>query len=87
VQIVPGLRTITGSLSFYNIPEYDGAISWDDTGVSAGSLPYDLQFNIGDGVTITVSVRFHRIEPSSTVGPVISTLAFSVLVIKPSSSN
>jgi len=77
IQIVPGLRTITGSLSFYNIPEYDGADTWGDTGTSDGSQPYDIQFNIGAGVTITASVRFHRVEATSATGPIVSTVAFS----------
>jgi hypothetical protein len=70
--IVPGIRTITGSLSVYNTPDALGFDTWDEyiaTGVST------INFNIGS-IPISMKVRFFRIEPTSSVGPVISTLGY-----------
>ena len=72
-EIVPGLRGITGSISVYNTPQSDGADTWDDyVAASVGTI----QFDIG-GLTLDMKVRFHRVEPSSATGPIISTIGFT----------
>ena len=72
-EIVPGLRTITGTLSVYNTPQADGVDTWDS--YTAGNVS-TLTFNIGT-LSIDMKVQFHRIEPTSSVGPIISTLGFT----------
>jgi hypothetical protein len=72
-EIVPGLRTITGSLSVYNTPEVDGVDRWDDYLASNFS---SIVFDVG-GLTITMQVQFHRVEPASATGPIISTVGFT----------
>ena len=72
-EIVPGLRTITGSLSVYNVPTADGADTWDD--YQASEID-QLTFNLGSG-NLTFNVRCHRVEPASATGPMISTVAFT----------
>jgi len=72
-ELVPGLRTITGSISVYNTPRFDGADAWDDY-VASGQG--SITFNIGV-TSISMQVRFHRVEPASSVGPVISTVGFT----------
>ncbi|MFA5312401.1 MAG: phage tail tube protein [Methanomassiliicoccales archaeon] len=72
-EIVPGLRTITGTLSVYNIPQADGVTNWSN--YAAGTTS-QIEFSIG-GLSITMKVQFHRIEPASSVGPIISTLGFT----------
>jgi hypothetical protein len=72
-DIVPGLRTLTGSLSVYNIPNVVGSAGYDDW---AADDQGTIEFNIA-GESFEFKVRFHRVEPSSTVGPVISTVAFT----------
>jgi len=80
-DIVPGLRTITGSLSVYNTPDFNGQDTWDDY---CAEDTCDLTFTLGEAscafteaLTITMKVRFHRIEPTSSVGPIISTVGFT----------
>lgn len=72
-DIVPGLRTITGSISVYNTPEANGKDAWDDYLAADVST---ISFNIG-GLALDMKVRFHRVEPASSVGPVISSIQFS----------
>lgn len=71
--IVPGLRTITGSISVYNTPQADGKDAWIDYLASEVST---IGFNIG-GLTLDMKVRFHRVEPASSTGPIVSTVAFT----------
>jgi len=72
-EIVPGLRTITGTISVYNVPEANGFISWDDyTAANTGTI----QFTIGT-IVLDMKVRFHRVEPASSVTPIISTIGFT----------
>jgi hypothetical protein len=74
VAIVPGLRHISGSLTTYNAPDgFDGALSWDDY-LATDVVP--VTFNIG-GLAIVMNVVFHRIVPSSQVGLITSTVAFT----------
>jgi hypothetical protein len=72
-EIVPGLRTITGSISVYNTPRADGKDAWDDYEASEVST---IAFNIG-GLAIDMKVRFHRVEPASSATPIISTIGFT----------
>ena len=72
-EIVPGLRGLTGSLSAYNVPETLGADTWDD--YAAGDYG-TITFAIGTA-TFTFNVQFHRMEPASSVGPIISTIGFT----------
>ena len=72
-EIVPGLRTITGSLSIYNTPQANGKDTWDDYLAADVST---ISFSIGS-LSLDMKVRFHRVEPASSTGPIISTVAFS----------
>lgn len=81
-DIVPGLRSVTGSVSVYNVPGYNGADRFDDY---CAADTCTLTFSLGDtddgcgfeGTSITMKVRFHRIEPTLGVGPITSTVAFT----------
>jgi hypothetical protein len=71
-EVVPGLRTISGSLSVYNIPQSDGALTWDSyNGGGEGQIQFDIA-----GLEITMRVRFFRVEAASSATPIISTLGF-----------
>ena len=72
-EMVPGLRTITGTLSAYNVPTSDGADTWDSYLAADVAT---ITFSIG-GAPQSFKVRFHRVEPASATGPIISTLAFT----------
>ena len=72
-DLVPGMRGITGSLSVYNVPQVDGAEKWTDY---AANQMGSVTFSIG-ATTFTMKVRFHRVEAASSVGPIISTVAFT----------
>ncbi len=73
VDIVTGIRHISGSLTAYNAPNFNGFDQWDDYWAD-GVIP--LTFNIGN-LSLTMSVRFHRVEPSSSTGLITSTVAFT----------
>ena len=72
-EIVPGLRSLSGTLSVYNTPESNGVDKWDD--YLAGNIG-TITFDIG-GLAVTAKVRFHRVEPASSVGPIISTIGYT----------
>jgi len=72
-DIVPGLVTITGTISAYDVPHADGVESWDDYAADGVGT---CIFNIG-ATTITMRVRFHRVEPSAAPGPIVSTIGFT----------
>lgn len=72
-DIVPGLRTITGSLSAYNIPEVEGAVNYSDFTANQQAT---ITFTIA-GLDFAFKCRFHRVEATSSVGPIISTIAFT----------
>jgi hypothetical protein len=72
-EIVPGMRTITGSISVYNTPQANGYDTWDDY-IAAGVST--ISFNIG-GIVISILCRFHRVEPASSVTPIISTIGWT----------
>lgn len=73
-QLITGIRTITGSLTVYNIPFTNfGAL---DTFGGYNTTPAVLSFAIG-ATTYNVNVKWARIAPTSSAGPVTSTIAFS----------
>jgi len=72
-EIVTGLRSITGSISVYNLPAVEGVLHYADYTAPARST---ISFSIGS-ITVLCNVQFHRIEPSSSTGPIISTVAFT----------
>lgn len=71
--LVDGLTTITGSVTAYNIPEMFGVKFWSDyTATALGTIVFD----VGSGPQ-TLNVRWHRVEPTASVGPIMSTIAFT----------
>lgn len=75
VDVVPGLRKATGTLTAYNIPEFVGFDSWDDyDAATTGTLTVTIAT-----LTISMKVQFHRIEPASKVGPITSTVGFTTV--------
>ena len=79
-DIVPGMRTLTGSLSVYNIPEVDGKNGYGGWDASARG---SITFTLGEDNEYTFRVRFHRVEATSSVGPIISTVAFTGVGVQP----
>lgn len=80
-QIIPGLRTISGTISFYNIQEAQGRDTYDS--YNAGPIPGLVSFSIGDIDITDLKVVWHRIEVASTVGPIVSTLGFTGVGTQP----
>jgi len=74
-EIVPGMRTITGTLSIYNTPQADGFNTYD---LYDAKNPCTISFTIGS-IVLDMKVRFHRIEPSLNPNVVVSSLGFSGL--------
>lgn len=77
VEVVPGIRTITGSLTGYDIDATLGAGKNNYSAWTAGS---DCTLTVGGiwGVTAKAfKVRFHRIEPSATSGVITSSIGFT----------
>ncbi len=71
--LIPGLRHISGTLTYYNIPhDVADAINYDTAHANVGDLAFDL-----DGTAFTFHVAFHRVVPNSSVGPIMSTVAFT----------
>ena len=77
--LIPGMRTITGTLTGYNIPAAFGRDNWLDYQATDVS---NIIFNIG-GTTVSANVAFHRVEPSLEVGPITSTIAFTGVTTQP----
>jgi hypothetical protein len=78
-DIVPGIRTISGSLSVYNIPDFNGAREFEDYCAGNESiLNFGLSSNCTGGSSdVSMRVRFHRIEPTLSSGVIISTVGFT----------
>jgi len=74
-ELVPGLRTITGTLTLYDIREVDGVTGWNTPVWSANTVT-TLTFNIG-ALSISMKVQLHRLEAASSVGPINSTVGFT----------
>jgi len=71
--IIPGLRTVTGSLTAYDPEAFDGVDNYGD--FTSSQIP-SITFTIA-GRPFTVNCQFHRVEPTLTVGPIMSTIAFT----------
>ncbi len=75
-EVVPGIRTITGSLTGFDIDDtFSGFGNWDAYDTGYGGL-CTMAFAIG-ALNVSFRVRFHRIDPKMGVGPITSTIAFS----------
>jgi len=72
--LVDGITTITGSVSAYNIPQMFGVNTWDNYEADETGT---VQFNVGPDITVNLNVQWHRVEPTASVGPIISTVAFT----------
>ena len=73
-EVIPGIRTITGSITGFDIDAaFSGFNKWDDYATTgAGTLTFTL-----GSLSVPIKARFHRINPTLGVGPVTSTIAFS----------
>jgi hypothetical protein len=71
IQIVPGLRLISGTITSYNAPTFEGADFWDNT-----TNTDTLTFNIGS-LAVSFQVKFHRLETASSTGLITSTVGFT----------
>lgn len=79
-DVVPGLRTVSGTISTYNVPAgTDGADGYGDGHGGGAQL---IGFNLG-GLAVQARVAYHRVEPSSSVGPIVSTIGFTGVGIQP----
>jgi hypothetical protein len=82
-QLVEGIRQISGSLTAFNLPEFDGFQKFED--YCAGN-EHQITFSLSTccepyrpaaPFSVTMKVRFHRIEPSLSTGVITSNLAFT----------
>lgn len=76
-EIVPGLRTISGSLTAYNVPETNGVNAYNDPAWAAEDWGI-LEFTIA-GETYSFQAQFHRMAPSSSTGPIMTTVGFTAV--------
>jgi len=74
--IVPGLRTITGSITAYDPQEFNGALGFNNPTWDADTARATISFNIA-GTTFDMKVQFHRNETTLSTGPIMSTIAFT----------
>jgi hypothetical protein len=78
-DIVPGIRQISGTLSVYNAPDFNGAFTFEDY---CADGVHELQFGLnslctGGSSLTTLKVRFHRVEPTLNTGVIVSTVGFT----------
>jgi hypothetical protein len=73
-EVVPGPRTITGSISAYDPQAFNGVDSYDDYQADGGRST--ITFDLG-GTVVSFKVMFHRSEPTLNSGAIISTIAFT----------
>ena len=73
-DIVPGMRTITGTLTAYNA---DGGSGYDAWGDYSATTTSDLEITLGGAAPIVFTVAFHRIQPSLNPGVITSTVGFT----------
>ena len=79
-DIVPGLRHISGTISVYGTPDFNGAFTFEDY---CAENPHEIEFGLssicagGTGTTVKLFVRFHRIEPTLSTSTIISTVGFT----------
>jgi hypothetical protein len=84
-RLVPGMRAISGSITAYNIPSWDGFDSFNDYCSDAYStLTIKLTSSCSGGeLDLSTNVRFDRIQPSLSSGVLTSTLAFNGVANQP----
>ena len=78
-DLAPGIRQISGSLTVFNTPDFNGAEKFED--YCAGN-EHLIKVKIESlcaaaGEEVEMRVRFHRIEPSLTPGVITSTVGFT----------
>ena len=73
-SLVPGLRHISGSITYYNVPNEHGEAEDYDT--AHANKVDNLEVDLG-GAAFNFACAFHRVVPSSSVGPMMSTVAFT----------
>lgn len=85
--LVPGLRSITGSISCYDPQVFNGVAGYN-TANDSGTGTWDanasratIAFTVGN-VAVSFRVQFHRIEPALGVGPIISTVGFTAVGVQ-----
>lgn len=73
-DLITGLRQVSGSITVYNVGiETFGALdAFTGYGTGTGSVT----FTVG-GLTVSADVKWHRINPTSSPGPITSTIAFT----------
>jgi len=72
--LVPGLRHISGTVTYYNIPDDLGdARDYDSAHANRGKIG----FSLGSGASFEFECAFHRVVPNSSIGPLMSTVAFT----------
>jgi hypothetical protein len=72
--LVPGLRHISGTITYYNIPQdVSDAINYGTAHSNRGTI----SFSLGDGFTGNFNCAFHRVAPTSSIGALMSTVAFT----------
>jgi hypothetical protein len=72
--LVPGLRTITGSISCYDPQAFNGVDGYDNFEADGGRST--ISFSIGS-TSVSFKVQFHRVEPTLSAGPIVATVAFT----------
>ena len=84
-RLVPGMRTITGSITAYNIPAWDGFNSFDDyCAYDFCTITINAPAGCGSAaLNLSTNVRFDRIQPSLSSGVLTSTLAFNGVTSQP----
>lgn len=83
-NLVRGMSAVTGSLVNYELKSTEGMFgAWTQSGEGAefwdaysGADYYPIQFSVG-GHTISCTVVFHRATSELSVGPVLTTVAFT----------
>jgi hypothetical protein len=80
-DIIPGLRQLSGSITIYNVEEFEGYDTFD--GYCAGSEHF-ITFSLSEGGAcsipeqeIQMKVRFERINPTLNTSVVTSTVGFT----------
>jgi len=75
--IIPGLRTVTGTLTAYDPEPFDAVLGYNAPAWDADSGRSQISFKIGDAAPFILYVQFSRVEPTLSVGPIMSTIAFT----------
>lgn len=77
-ELIAGIRTITGSVTLYNIP-VDGFDALEAFASYSTNSVGTVSFTIPGtpGINVNAKVRWHRVVPTANPGPVTATMAFS----------